>query len=106
MTHEQEKWARSRDKLAAAVVSLGYPEELAGVLVKQLKSPGAIDRMSAYLSHARPGNLEMIVDEMLAICAGMDAWRERRESREAWAEYNTRLSNDSRRQNEEKQEEK
>ena len=43
MTPNQEKWAKARDRLAGAVASLGYPEELAGLLAGQLKSPGAIN---------------------------------------------------------------
>ena len=96
MTPNQRIWARARDRLAAAVSSLGYPEELAGLLAEQLKSPKAIDRMTAYLHQARPGNLEMIVDEMLAICAEIESWREKKESREAQAGYLDWLSSDAR----------
>ena len=100
MTQNQKKWALSRDRLAAAVASLGYPEEFADLLAKQLKSPGAIDRMSAYLNQAHPGNVETIVDEMLAICAEIDAWREKNESRQAQTGYNIWLNSDMRRENE------
>ena len=91
MTKNQRIWARSRDDLAKAVASLGYPEEFADLLAKQLKSPKAIDRMTSYLYLAKPGSLEMIVDEALAICAQIDAWREKQESREAQAKYHARL---------------
>ena len=93
MTQNQEKWAKARSRLAAAVTSLGYPEEFADLLAKQLRSPGAIDRMSAYLIQARPGNVETIVDEMLAICSDIDAWRDKKESLEANAKYNEILNN-------------
>ncbi len=96
MTQNQRLWVMARDRLASAVKALGYPEELADMLAKQLKSPRAIDRMTAYLGLARPGSLEMIVDEALAICAEIDAWREKKESQEAQASYNAWLDSDER----------
>ena len=101
MTQNQQIWALARNRLAAAVALLGYPEEFAGLLAGQLKSPKAIDRMTAYLVQAKPASVEMIVDEMLAICADMDAWREKKESLEAQAEYNLWLNSEERRRNEE-----
>ena len=79
MTREQRIWARSRDGLAKAVASLGYPEEFAGLLAKQLGSPKAIDRLASYIRLAQPGSVEMIVDEMLAIRSEIEAWREKKE---------------------------
>ena len=99
MTENQRIWARARDRLASAVVSLGYPEEFAGLLAKQLKSPKAIDRMASYLVQARPGSIETIVDEMLAICADTEAWREKAESREARWRYSAWLNSEERMQN-------
>ena len=101
MTSNQRTWAQARDRLAAAVSALGFPEEFAGLLAKQLKRPGAIDRMTAYLYHARPHSVEMIVDEMLAICAEIDTWQEKKESKEAQAGYSRWLNSETRRQNEE-----
>ena len=96
MTPNQQKWARSRDRLAAAVSSLGYPDEFADLLAKQLGAPKAIDRMAAYLSQVRPRSMEMIIDEMLAICAEADAWREKKESRDAQEGYNAWLRSEAR----------
>ena len=62
MTPYQRMWAFSRDQLAKAVVSMGYPAEFADLLAKQLGSPKAIDRMTSYLYQANPDSLEMIVD--------------------------------------------
>lgn len=104
MKPNQRQWARSRDYLAGAVASLGFPEELADLLARQLGSPKAIDRMTSYLEKARPGSLEMIIDEMLAICAEIDAWREKKESREAQEGYNRWLNSSARRRNENGQE--
>lgn len=96
MAANRELWARARDRLAAAAAELGYPEELAGLLANQLGSPKAMDRMASYLIQARPRSMEMIVDEMLAIRAEADAWREKKESREAQAGYNSWLSSEAR----------
>ena len=96
MTPNQRMWAWSRDRLAAAVSSLGYPEAFADLLAKQLGSPKAIDRMTSYIYLARPGSVEMIVDEMLAICAEIESWREKRDSREAQDRYNAWLSSEER----------
>ena len=91
MTENQEAWALSRDRLSQAVRSLGYPEELANLLAKQLGSPRAIDRMTSYIYQARPRSMEMLADEMLAICDEIAAWREKKESQEAQARYNAYL---------------
>ena len=96
MALNQQIWAQARDRLAAALAALGYPAELAGLLAKQLKSPRAIDRMTAYLHQARPRSLEMIVDEMLAICAEVDTWRQKKESEEAQESYNAWLDSEER----------
>ena len=96
MTPNQRIWAFSRDQLAKAVASLGYPEEFADLLARQLGSPKAIDRMTSYIYHAHPGSVEMIVDEMLAIRAEIDTWREKKESQEAQAGYNAWLNSDER----------
>ena len=93
MTPNQYLWAQARDRLVAAVTALGFSAELADLMVKQLGSPKAIDRMTSYVRQVRPRTEEMLVDEMLAICAEIEAWRERKESQEAQARYNARLYN-------------
>ena len=103
MTPNQKTWARERDRLAAAAASLGYPEEFADLLAKQLQSPRAIGRMASYLYQARPGSMEMIIDEMLAIRADIDAWRERKECLDAQAGYNAWLSSEARLKKEKKE---
>lgn len=96
MAANRKEWARARDLLAAETAALGYPEEFAGLLAKQLGSPRAMERMASYLRRARPGSIEMIVDEMLAIRAEADAWRERKEAMEAQAGYSAWLNSESR----------
>ena len=104
MATNREEWIQARNGLAVAVALLGYPEEFADLLAKQLGSPKAMDRMASYLNHARPGSMEMIVDEMLAIRAEIDAWRQKKESREAQAGYSAWLNSETRLRNEEEQE--
>ncbi len=96
MTPNQKLWSLSRNDLAKAVSSLGYPAEFADLLAKQLGSPKAIDRMTSYLYQAKPRTVEMIVDEMLAIKAEIDAWREKKESQEAQAGYSEWLRSEER----------
>ena len=105
MTENQRIWAQSRDRLISALASMGYPDEFANLLAKQLGSPKAIDRLTSYIYSARPRSMEMIVDEMLAIRSEIDAWREKKESEAAQAGYNAWLNSDLRWQNEEESEE-
>ena len=99
MTPNQKMWALSRNDLARAVGALGYPEEFADLLAKQLGSPKAIDRLTSYICQARPGSMETIIDEMLAIRDEIEAWREKQESREAQEKYNAWLNSEARRRN-------
>ena len=91
MTPNQYLWAQARDRLVAAVIGIGFSAELAELMAKQLGSPKAIDQMTSYVYQARPRTEEMLVDEMLAICAEIETWREKKESQEAQARYNARL---------------
>ena len=87
MKEYQALWAQARDRLASAVTALGFPAAWAEVMARQLQSPKAIDRMTAYVRQARPRTEEMLVDEMLSICAEIDRWREKKESEKAQARY-------------------
>ena len=91
MTPNQLLWSRSRDNLIRIVTSLGFSSELGDLLARELGSPKAIDRMTSYVRQAHPRTEEMLVDEMLAIKAEIDAWREKKEAMEAQASYNARL---------------
>ena len=91
MTTNQYQWAQSRDRLVAAVTGLGYSAELAEMMARELGSPKAIDRMTSYIRQAHPRTEEMLVDEMLAICAELETWRQKKESQEAQARYNSWL---------------
>ena len=92
MTPNQKTWSRARDQLAAAVSSLGYPEDLADLIAKQLGSPKAIDRMTSYIRQAKPRSMEMLIDEMLAIQSEIDAWKAKKAGEEANAKNNMFLN--------------
>ena len=85
-------WSKSREELVYTVTGLGFPAELGEATAKQLGSPKAIDRMTAYLNYERPTNVNMVVDEMLAICSEIDAWREKKAGIESNVKYNELLN--------------
>ena len=84
-------WRRSRDELVRAITSLGFPADLGDAVAAHLGSPKAMHRMIVYLENVKPKTAEMVVDEMLAIRSEIDAWREKKASREANAAYNEML---------------
>ena len=86
------EWSMAKSDLCREVLSLGFPREFGDLLAKELGSPRAISRMTAYLRCTKPHSVEMIVDEMLAISAEVQAWRERKESREAQTSYTAYLN--------------
>ena len=88
MTDHRREWARSKEQLVSAAKLLGFPSELGEQIAKQLGSPKAMDRMTAYLNYEKPKSVELVVDEMLAICSEIEAWREKKASEEANARYN------------------
>lgn len=102
-TPNQRMWAQARDRLAWTIKSLGFPEEFADLLAKQLGSPKAIDRMTDWLYHVRPRSVEMVVDEMLAICSDIEAWKKKKESQEAQWGYTRWLNSETRWKNEEEE---
>lgn len=87
----RREWAMARDELARAVEELGFPAELGECLARELGSPKAMGRMTAWLHYERPRSAELIVDEMLVIRSEIDAWRERKAALEANATINERL---------------
>lgn len=86
------EWARVRDELVNAIIRLGFPKELGIQIAKQLGSPKAMSRMLGYLYNVKPRSAELVVDEMLAICSDIDAWKEKKASEEANAYYNEMLN--------------
>ncbi len=92
MTADQREWSRTRDELVEAVASLGFPKELGDAMAKNLGSPQAMRRMIAYLYNEKPKTAEIAVDEMIAICSEIAAWKEKKQSEEANARYNDMLN--------------
>lgn len=84
-------WSSARDDLVFAVVSLGFPAELGEAAARHLGSPKAIERMTMYLHYAKPTDASLIVDEMLAIRAEIDAWKEKKAGIQANVGYNKLL---------------
>ena len=91
MTDDRREWTRTKDELVSAVRQLGFPEELGEQIAKELGSPKAMNRMISYLYNVKPRTAELIVDEMLAICSEIAAWRDKKASEEANARYNELL---------------
>ena len=87
-TANQRMWSFSRDRLGDALESLGFSRDTATMMASELGSPKAIDRMTSYLRQAKPRDFETVVDEMLAICEEIAAWRERKESQLANEHFN------------------
>ena len=88
MTTDQILWTRTKDILVQSVERLGFPAQLAEAVAKHLGSPKAMERMISYLDYVKPKSEELIVDEMLAICSEIAAWRDKKASEEANARYN------------------
>ncbi len=86
------EWVRARDELVRNIERLGFPAELGEMVAKNLGSPKAMERMNSYLFYVKPRTAELIVDEMLAICSEIDAWRDRKAAQEANMKYNELLN--------------
>ena len=96
MTFENDykaNWSRIHERLALSLDALGYPKELAGIIAEHIGNPKGIERMIAYLDYVKPGNVELVVDEMLAIKSEIDRWREKKEFEIANSEYNMVMNN-------------
>ena len=93
MHDNREQWLRARSGLIHALGSLGFPEDLGNAIARHLGSPKAIERMTAYLNYVKPKNVELVVDEMLAIRSEIDVWREKKAAQEANEAYNRMLYN-------------
>lgn len=88
------EWIYSKKKMTEEMLLLGYDERLADEIARNLKSPKAMDRMTSYLKYVKPAKVELVVDEMLAICSEINAWKDKKESEEANAAYNDWLNRD------------
>ena len=87
------EWNRTRNRLVAEIKKLGFREDLGYAVAKNLGSPKAMERMISYLVNVKPRKEELLIDEMLAICSEIEAWKEKKASQEANARYNEMLLN-------------
>ena len=92
--NSREDWIDAKISLENAVKALGFPRELGEVLARNLGSPRAMERMKAYLNYVKPKKIELVVDEMLAICSEINAWKEKKESKAAQEAYTDFLNSD------------
>ena len=90
--NNRETWSRAKSELTASLLSLGFPAELGDIIAQHIGSPKGMERMTAYLNYVRPDKVELIADEMLAIKADIDRWREKKESERANIAYNNILN--------------
>ena len=95
MRENNEEWVRTRNSLVETIKQLGFPGELGKEIAKNLGSIKAMNRMISYLNYEKPRSAEIIVDEMLAICGEIDAWRNKKDSEKANAKYNEMLQRNS-----------
>ena len=93
MVSNQREWTWAKNELVAEMKKLGFRTDLGEAVAKNLGSPKAIKRMTAYLQYVKPRKEELVVDEMLAICSEIAAWKEKKASEEANARYNEMLYN-------------
>ena len=84
-------WTRTKEELIRETEKLGFTAELGEAVAKNLGSPKAMERMIAYLRYVKPRKEELVVDEMLAICSEIAAWKEKKASQEANERYNEML---------------
>lgn len=85
------EWSRTKERLISELKTLGFPKELGDEVARQLGGIKAMERMIAYLKYVKPRSAELVVDEMLAICSEIGAWRKKKEAEEANSAYNELL---------------
>ena len=81
------EWVRTKDRLVQTMRRFGFREELGMAVAQNLGSPKAMERMISYLVNVKPKTEELVVDEMLAICSEVAAWREKKASEKKTAVF-------------------
>ena len=79
-------------ELYNTLLNRGFPQEFCEQISLNLNTDWTAQRMLGYLSHYRKLPMAEIVDEMLAICSEIEAWRDKKECEEANAKYNELLN--------------
>ena len=92
MSSYNTEWVQTKNELVDEIIKLGFPAELGETIAKNLGSPKAMERMISYLRYVKPRTDELIVDEMLAICSDISAWKDKKASEQANAAYNELLN--------------
>lgn len=88
----QESWKKAYTELIQTIRKMGYPEEFAKAVAKNLGSEKTMGRMTSYLRQAKPRSAEEIADEMLAIMSDRENWIRKKEARQANSRYNEYLN--------------
>ena len=79
---------RTKDELILTLEQMGSPPEFGRTVADQLGHELAVRRMISYLRQVKPGNIELIVDEMLSIISDRDAWIRKKQVQYYNAKYN------------------
>lgn len=91
MGKETDSRETAYDHLIQTITRMGYPEEFGAAIARNLGSEKMMNRMTAYLHHARPRSAEEIADEMLAIMEDRDRWIKKKEAEYYNSKYNEML---------------
>ena len=89
MNAKQKKREEMHAQLVDLIERMGYPREFGHAVAASLGTEKTMGRMMNYLIKVRPATPEEIADEMLAIQADRDRWREKKMN-----EYYTRKYNE------------
>ena len=81
------------EKLTNILEKRGYPTQFGTIIADILKSEKAINRMIAYVLEFNPTKPEDIADEMLAIQADIEKWKQKKTAEYYNGKYNELLNN-------------
>ena len=82
------------EKLIDILKKRGFPAEFGTIIAGTLKSEKAINRMIAYILEFNPTRPEDIADEMLAIQADIEKWKQKKATEYYNAKYNQLLNDE------------
>jgi uncharacterized membrane-anchored protein len=92
MKESERKRQYLAEQLTRKLCELGYPYAFGDTIAKELRTEKALARMLGYLKQGKPSSAEEIVDEMLAIEADRNAWRQKKIAEHANGQYNRLLA--------------
>mgnify|MGYP007070143141 CR=1 FL=1 len=82
-----------RTSLIKTVERMGYPAEFGALIAGELKTDKQAERMLSYLVRIKPSSAEEIADEMLAIKAEFEKYRQKKAAEYYNTKYNELLQN-------------